>query len=75
MKKNPTAFAIAIIAAVIIVPLFIWCANLFNENAKYKAFLDQACKSTAYEARCKEGVRMIMQMDIKDIKNIRSLGF
>ncbi len=68
-NKEKALIAVSVILALIVFGLAI-ALCVANEKAnKYQTILDFACNYSGDTPACKQGVRMLEDMDVKDIEN------
>lgn len=68
-NKEKTLTAVSVILALIVLGLTV-ALCVANEKAnKYQTILDVACTYSGDTPTCKQGVKILEDMDIKDIKN------
>lgn len=68
-NKEKGMAAIIALFAIVIFGLSIALCSMAEENKKYKAILDISCDYSGNVSNCKQGIKMLKGMSIKDLEN------
>ncbi len=68
-NKEKTLTAVSVILALIVFWLAVALCSASEKVSRYQAILDVACSYSGDTPACKQGVKMLEDMDIEDIKS------
>lgn len=68
-NKEKGMTAIIALFAIVIFGLSIALCSMAEENKKYRVIIDIACDYSGDVLSCKQGVKMLKGMSIKDLEN------
>lgn len=68
-KREKTLTVVSVSIAILFFGLAVALCVVSDENKKYQAILDVACDYSGNASNCKQGIKMLKGMSIKDIEN------